>query len=118
MVTSDEPSDLAAGTAAARRLGIPLFVDGPGLADELDRLGTRTVLRWSATAPPASPSPSSGALATGAREVIAATDVDDLPELPGLPLQPPRNAPPCCCARVRRCRPAWRPRSPPWGPTG
>ncbi|HET7823271.1 MAG TPA: hypothetical protein VFL10_17250 [Ornithinibacter sp.] len=91
VVTSDEPGDLAAGTAAARRLGIPLFVDGPGLADELDRLGTRTVLRWSVTAPPGSPSPSSGAPATGGREVIAATDVDDLPELPGLPLQPPRN---------------------------
>ena len=91
VVTSGEPADLAAGTAAARRLGIPLFVDGPGLADELDRLGTRTVLRWSAATDRAPASPSSGATATGEREVIAATDVDDLPELPGLPVQPPRH---------------------------
>ena len=90
VVTTGEPADLAAGTTAARRLGIPLFVDGPDLADELDRLGTRVVIRWSADAGGAasvSPAPS----ALGEREVIAATDVDDLPDLPGLPVRPPRN---------------------------
>ncbi len=51
VVTSDEPSRPGRRHRRGARLGIPLFVDGPGLADELDRLGTRTVLRWSASAP-------------------------------------------------------------------
>jgi len=92
VLTSDRAADLAAGTAAARRLGIPLFVDGPGVAAELDRLGTRTVLRWSASAdsPSAleSASASPSATASGDREVVDATDVDELPDLPGLPARP------------------------------
>ena len=44
-MTSGQEADLASGTAAALRLGIPLLVQGPGVAAELDRLGARTVLR-------------------------------------------------------------------------
>lgn len=81
--------DLAGATATARRLGIPLLVDGPGLEAELDRLGTRTVVH---VAPPgsatATASPSVPA-AVGEREVLDGTDADALASLPGLPLSPP-----------------------------
>ena len=38
------PADLAAGAPLATAAGVPLLLDGPGLAAELDRLGARTVL--------------------------------------------------------------------------
>jgi hypothetical protein len=87
--------DLVAATAAARRLGIPLLVFGPDVMAELDRLGTRTVVRWSRDGGAAAPSTgaSSRALPTsfGEREVVDADDAGDLTGLPGLPLTPPRD---------------------------
>ena len=50
VVSSGAERDVAAATATARRLGIPLLVNGPDVAAELDRLGTRTVVRWSGDA--------------------------------------------------------------------
>ena len=81
VVTSGQEADLAQGTAAALRLGIPLLVQGPGVAAELDRLGARTVVRFSSDA--AAP----GEL--GDREVV--DGAGDLSDLPGLPLTPPRG---------------------------
>ncbi len=87
--------DLAAATAAARRLGIPLLVFGPDVAAELDRLGTRTVVRWSgdagAAAPSAGATPAPLPTTFGEREVVDAGDIGDLTDLPGLPLTPPGN---------------------------
>jgi hypothetical protein len=76
VVTSDQAADLASGTAAAVRLGIPMLVQGPGVAGELDRLGVRTVLRFSSVA----------AVPTtfGDREVVDGGG--ELADLPGLPL--------------------------------
>ncbi len=88
-------AELTAATAAAKELGIPLLVSGPHVAAELDRLGTRTVVRWSSDA--AAATPSAGATPTavpntfGDREVVDAGDVGDLTDLPGLPLTPPRH---------------------------
>ena len=78
VVTSEQQADLASGTAAAVRFGIPLLVQGPGVAAELDRLGVRTVLRFS----------SGAAVPTtfGDREVVDGGG--DLADLPGLPLTP------------------------------
>ena len=91
VVTSDDGDDVAGASAVARRLGIPLLVHGADLAGELDRLGTRTVVRWAATASgPATPSPSLPA-SFGDREVVDGTDGGALRELPGLPLNPPRE---------------------------
>ena len=77
VVASPDEADLAAGVAAALHLGIPLLVSGPGLEEELDRLGTRTVVRYS-----------SAGTDLGGREVFAGTAVEDLPQLPGLPRTP------------------------------
>ncbi|MFL6150946.1 MAG: hypothetical protein ACJ72B_01065 [Ornithinibacter sp.] len=95
VLSSGGERDLKAATAAARALGIPLLVFGPDVAAELDRLGTRTVVRWSGNAGAATPS--AGGTTTplpttfGEREVVDAGDVGDLTDLPGLPLTPPRN---------------------------
>ena len=80
-VTSAHPDDLAAGTAAATRLGIPLLVSGPDLGAELDRLGTRTVVRWSRAAE---------VTGAGSREVVDGSDAGALAALPGLPVRPSR----------------------------
>ncbi|GAA4413685.1 hypothetical protein GCM10023168_36640 [Fodinibacter luteus] len=109
VVASGHDADLEAGGAAARRLGVPLLVAGEGLADELDRLGTRTVLRYSsaadgatqggATQGGATPSPGGSVSPTpvpselGDREVLPGTGPDDLPEIPGLPLPTPEPGP-------------------------
>ena len=91
VVTSDDGDDVAGASAVARRLGIPLLVHGADLAAELDRLGTRTVVRWAPTASgSATPSPSLPA-SFGDREVVDGTDAGALRELPGLPLTPPRE---------------------------
>ncbi len=66
------PDHVAAGVAEAERLGIPILLDGPGLVEELDRLGTRTVIAF----PP-------DGLDVGDREVLAGGQDPD-PE--GLPL--------------------------------
>lgn len=87
VVSSSEPADLTAGSAAARHLGIPLLVAGPALAAELDRLGVRTVLRYAGRATEASAS-ASVPTEFGEREVVEGTAVDDLRDLPGLPVQP------------------------------
>jgi hypothetical protein len=79
VVTSGREADLASGAAAGVRLGIPLLVQGPEVAAELDRLGTRTVLRFSSEA--AVPDE------LGNREVL--DGAGELPDLPGLPLTPP-----------------------------
>ena len=95
VVSSGGKRDLAAASAAARGLGSPLLVFGPDVAPELDRLGTRTVVRWSGdagTAPPsAGTTPSPVPTTFGEREVVDTTDAGDLTDLPGLPLTPPRN---------------------------
>ena len=95
VVSSGGERDLAAATAAARRLGIPLLVDGPDVAAELDRLGTRTVVRWSGDAggeaPSAGASPTPLPTTFGEREVVDAGDAGDLEDLPGLPLTPPQG---------------------------
>jgi hypothetical protein len=95
---------VSSGTTVATALGIPLLVWGPATAAELDRLGTRTVVRVTGPAPTtedtgstpsatsASPSPSPTASPVpddiGGREVI---DADDgaVPDVPGLPPAPP-----------------------------
>lgn len=62
---------LAAAAAEAERLGLPLLVDGEGLVEELDRLGTRLVIAF----------PSEG-LDVGDREVLdgsQGTDPEGLP---------------------------------------
>ena len=95
VVSSGDERDLAAASAAARAAGIPLLVFGPDVGAELDRLATRTVVRWSGDAGAAAPS--GGATPTplpttfGEREVVDARDAGDLADLPGLPLTPPRN---------------------------
>jgi hypothetical protein len=97
VVSSGGERDLAAASAAARRVGIPVLAFGPGAAAELDRLGTRTVVRWLGDAGAASPStgatPTPTPLPTtfGEREVVDARDAGDLTDLPGMPLTPPRN---------------------------
>lgn len=91
VVSSSDDADVRDGAAAARHLGIPLIVAGPVLAAELDRLGTRTVLRYAAHAPKVSASPTAAPVPTefGDREVVEGTSVADLPDLPGLPLKRP-----------------------------
>ncbi len=95
VVCSAGKRDLVAATAAARGLGIPLLVFGPDVTAELDRLGTRTVVRWSGDAGAATPSatatPTPLPKTFGEREVVDAADVGDLDDVPGLPLTPPRN---------------------------
>jgi len=81
VVTSDLESDLASGTAAAVRLGIPLLVQGPGVASELDRLGVRTVVRFSADA----------AVPTTFGDLEVVDGAGELSDLPGLPLTPQRD---------------------------
>ena len=87
-MTSDDGDDVAGASAVARRLGIPLLVHGADLAGELDRLGTRTVVRWAATASgPATPSPSLPA-SFGDREVVDGTDGGALRELARAAVEP------------------------------
>lgn len=71
--------DLAVAAEVAKALGVPLFRPSvPGLAAELDRLGTRTVIAYPA-----------GNLDVGDREVIEGpASAAELPELPGLPRTP------------------------------
>ncbi len=76
VVSSTEPTALGAAEAAARALGLPLLMPDPGLVEELDRLTTRTVLRYGTAQ-------AVGDL--GSREVLEGTAVPDLPDLPGLP---------------------------------
>ncbi len=86
------PEALAAGTAVATALGVPLLVWGPETAAELDRLGTRTVVRVPVPAPSASATgaPTTGAVPDdlGDRDVLDAP-AQGTPEVPGLPLSPP-----------------------------
>ena len=90
VVTSVAAADVTAGTAAARHLGVPLLVAGPALASELDRLDVRTVVRYAAGAP--QPTDTGAAPDLGDRRVVEGTAVDDLPDLPGLPLTPRAGA--------------------------
>ncbi|WP_353951864.1 hypothetical protein V6K52_00030 [Knoellia sp. S7-12] len=93
VVSSPDDGDIADGAAAASHLGIPLLVAGPALAAELDRLGTRTVLRYAARSRKGSGSPTVVVPTTfGDREVVEGTSVEDLPDLPGLPLKRPATA--------------------------
>jgi len=95
VVTGSGEDEQKAAAAAAKRFGIPLLVFGTGVAAELDRLGTRTVVRWSGGADPAAASPSATPEPVPTRfgdlEVVDATSADDLADLPGLPLTPPRD---------------------------
>ncbi|HYN65544.1 MAG TPA: hypothetical protein VES93_01565 [Ornithinibacter sp.] len=79
VVTSGDPGDLPGGTALATRLGLPLLASGPDLAGELDRLRTRTVIRWPGAVETA---------AFGDRQVVDGSDSGALADLPGLPLRP------------------------------
>jgi hypothetical protein len=90
VVASDAPDDLRWGTATARHLGIPLLVAGPGLVPELDRLGTRTVLRYAGRAPTTGTASATPSADLGDREVVEGRG-NDLPEVPGLPLTPPSD---------------------------
>ena len=87
VVSSAEDADITAGAAAARRLGIPLLVDGPELAAELDRLGTHTVIRYAGRSPQ-SPDSTSVPHTFGERQVLEGPAGDALPDVPGLPLEP------------------------------
>ncbi len=90
VLATDTDAEIIAGTAAASALGVPLLVEGPGVAAELDRLRTTTVLRYAAApAPSASGSESTATVDLGDLEVIEGTPVDELPELPGLPRTSP-----------------------------
>ncbi len=98
---------VAAGTPVATALGVPLLVWGPATPAELDRLGTRTVVRVpapphatpTATGSPAatgSPTTTGSATATSSpvpdhlpgREIVDAVGGTP-PLVPGLPLTPP-----------------------------
>ncbi|HET6968189.1 MAG TPA: hypothetical protein VFI44_07930 [Ornithinibacter sp.] len=85
VVVAPTPDDVGAGTATARRLGLPLLVAGPGLSAELDRLGVRTVVREAAPGGP-------GDSLAGDRQVVTSADTDALERLPGLPLRPTAHA--------------------------
>ena len=97
------------GTSVATALGVPLLVWGPETAAELDRLGTRTVVRVASperntaasttAASPRSPTSTSGTTADtvapspvpddlGDREVVDVA-AGAAPEVEGLPLTPP-----------------------------
>jgi hypothetical protein len=92
VVTSGSDSDVAAGASAARHLGIPLLVAGPELAAELDRLGTRTVIRYAGRSPQ-SPDATAVPDELGGREVVEGpAGADEVPDVPGLPLEPPKAA--------------------------
>ena len=91
VVTSAHEADITAGAAAARRLGLPLLVAGPELSGELDRLGTRTVIRYAGRSPQ-SPDPAAVPDEFGKREVVEGPDGDGVPEVAGLPLEPPTDA--------------------------
>lgn len=70
--------DLALAGQVAQALGVPLFLAGPGLLEELDRLQTRVVIGY----------PAEG-LDVGSREVLPfPASVQELPKLDGLPAQP------------------------------
>ncbi|WP_282005629.1 hypothetical protein [Propioniciclava sinopodophylli] len=73
-----DPVQVAAGLA--RELGVPLFVDTPDLAAELDRLQTRTVIAYGTPAH------------VGGREVIPAPATAAELSVPGLPVAAPAPA--------------------------
>lgn len=73
VVAAEPPHDVAA--QLARELGIPAFTDTPGLAAELDRLQTRTVIAYGTPQHVAD------------REVIPAPATAAELDLPGLPAQ-------------------------------
>lgn len=76
VVSTSAPAHLEPAMAAALALGVPLLLPEGGLLAELDRLQTRTVLRYG--------DPETiGDL--GAREVLDGAPVADLPDLEGLP---------------------------------
>ena len=87
------PADDTLGRAAhlARELGLPLFLDTPDLAAELDRLQTRTVF--------AHGTPSH----VGDREVLPAPATAAEVDLPGLPAEHP--APPALAVTVGELAP-------------
>ncbi|MEO6790500.1 MAG: hypothetical protein ABI249_05270 [Ornithinibacter sp.] len=76
VVSTTTPTDLDPALAVATALGLPLLLTGPELRGELDRLTTRTVIRFGAAE-------AIGDL--GSREVIEGGAVTDLPDLAGLP---------------------------------
>ncbi|MBM6403714.1 hypothetical protein JQN72_05600 [Phycicoccus sp. CSK15P-2] len=97
VVVAAGDQDLPAASEVARPLRLPVLRDGPELLAELDRLGTRTVLR--AAGAPASPTSTSGTpspsasngrstspapTAFGDREVVD-LDASGTPAAPGLP---------------------------------
>ncbi|MEO5610158.1 MAG: hypothetical protein ABIQ61_03295 [Ornithinibacter sp.] len=79
VVSTRTPSDLDPALAAATALGLPLLLTGPDLPGELDRLTTRTVVRFGAAE-------AVGDL--GSREVIEGGAGTELPDLAGLPRAP------------------------------
>ena len=75
-------ADLTTANAVAKALGVPMLIDGPGLAAELDRLQTRVVVGY----------PAEG-LSVGSREVVAGpASADQLPKLDGLPRTPEESS--------------------------
>ena len=97
---------VAAGTTVATALAVPLLVWGPDVVAELDRLGTRTVVRVRALRPSASPTDSATSGSAGVPDDLGDREVVDAPaagtpEVPGLPLTPPTGR---VAALVRRAR--------------
>ncbi len=95
VVTSGGPDAAAAGTTVATGLHLPLLVAGDGLREELDRLGTRTVLRvapasggGAPSSTPTSPTTSPTVGDLGDREVVEVRP-GEAPDVPGLPPVPP-----------------------------
>jgi hypothetical protein len=84
VVVASADADVAAGAALAREQGLPLLVDGPGLAAEIDRLQVRTVVRVGAR------TEAEGAAPTERPEVDG-SDAGAVAALPGLPLRPPAH---------------------------
>ncbi len=100
VVSGAGDGDVRAGVGIASTLGLPHLVAGPGLPDELDRLGVRTVVRVAGVADAATdgptPSTTTSRSATpspvpsdlGDREVVDAPRTG-VPEIAGLPADGP-----------------------------
>ncbi len=96
-----------AGMTVATALGVPLLVWGPGTGAELDRLGTRTVVRVGGGRPTAGPTGTAGPGPAGVPDDRGDRGVVDAPEagtpaVAGLPLAPPATR---VLALERRGRP-------------
>ena len=79
VVVAGTDADVTAASTLARDLGLPMLVAGPGLAAELDRLQSRTIVRVG------DGGDGLGSTSPGRTEVDG-SDADAIADLPGLPL--------------------------------